>query len=67
MERIWKEIVTVYWRFYPAICVQGLRKTTKSEVTVVRVCAEYKENISGRREKKRKRTRRKEEVRDQRI
>jgi len=37
LERIWKEIVTVYWRFCSAICVQGLRKTTKSAVTLVRV------------------------------
>jgi hypothetical protein len=63
LERIWKGIVTIYWRFCSANCVQGLKKTTKSEVTVVtvkvRVPAEYKENISRRREKERRRMRRK--------
>jgi hypothetical protein len=29
LERIWKEAVVFYWRYYPGICLEGLGKTTK--------------------------------------
>jgi hypothetical protein len=30
LERMWKEAVVVYLRFYPSICQKGLRKPTKT-------------------------------------
>lgn len=30
LERIQKEVIVVYSRYYPGICLEGLRKTTKT-------------------------------------
>jgi hypothetical protein len=37
LERIWKEAAMAYSKYYPGICLDGLRKTTEnlSQVTSV--------------------------------
>jgi hypothetical protein len=30
MERIWKETAMAYSRYYPGICLEGLKKTAKN-------------------------------------
>jgi hypothetical protein len=32
LKRIWKEVIMDYSRYYPGICLEGLRKTTKTSV-----------------------------------
>jgi hypothetical protein len=30
LERIWKEVVVTYSRYYPSICLEGLREITRN-------------------------------------
>jgi hypothetical protein len=30
LKRIWKDVVVTYLKYYPGICLVGLRKTTKT-------------------------------------
>jgi hypothetical protein len=40
LERIWREAVMAYSRYYPSICLEGLRETTKTSVRIPGVPAE---------------------------
>jgi hypothetical protein len=39
-ERIWEEVMVAYSRYYPGICLEGLRKTTKTSVRIAGVPSE---------------------------
>jgi hypothetical protein len=30
LEKIWKEVAVVYFRYYPDICLTGLRKSARN-------------------------------------
>jgi hypothetical protein len=34
LEWIWKKAVVAYLRYYPAVCLKRLRKTTKTSVRI---------------------------------
>jgi hypothetical protein len=36
LERTWEETVVAYLRYYPGICLEGLRKTTKKTRQYIR-------------------------------
>jgi hypothetical protein len=40
LERMWKEAVVAQLRYYPGICLEGLRKTTKTSVRIAGLRAE---------------------------
>jgi hypothetical protein len=46
LERSWKEVLMAYLRYYPDICLKGLRKTTKASVVMVGILAEIKVSTS---------------------
>jgi hypothetical protein len=46
LERIWKEAVVVYLRYYLGVCLEGLRKPRKSTSRIVGVPAEIRTELS---------------------
>jgi hypothetical protein len=39
LERIWMEMAMAKSRYYPSICLEGLRKTTKTPIRIDNVVA----------------------------